>query len=204
MSREGIKVSDEAVRAATGRDWDEWVAFLDAAGAEGRSHREIVALVGDPGGVESGWWQQSVANGYEKLKGSRTIGMTTTSDFQVGVRRTFPIPASRAWSLVTSPEGVGAWLGAGASLRFEKGETYRLADGTTGVVRVVNPGESVRLTWHPEGWAKPSTIQIRVEDKGEKSVIAFHEEKLPDAAAREARLARFKAALDALGELAAV
>lgn len=203
MNRAGIKVSDEAVRAATGRDWDEWVAFLDAAGAEGRSHREIVALVGDPGGVESMWWRQNVANGYEKLKGLRTLGMTTQSDFQAGVRRTLPIPASRAWSLVTSPEGVRAWLGAGAALRFEEGETYQLDDGATGEVRVVKPEQSVRLTWRPEGWDKPSTIQVRVEDKGEKSVIAFHEEKLPDAAAREARTAHFKAALDALAALTA-
>ena len=34
-------IGDEAVRAKTGRDWAEWLAVLDAAGAAKMTHKEI-------------------------------------------------------------------------------------------------------------------------------------------------------------------
>ena len=51
-------VSDEAVSKATGRDWDEWIAALDRAGAATRTHKEIAKLLHGELGVVSGWWSQ--------------------------------------------------------------------------------------------------------------------------------------------------
>ena len=42
---------------ATGRDWDEWLDFLDALDAREMTHREIVGLVAEKGGLSNGWWQ---------------------------------------------------------------------------------------------------------------------------------------------------
>ncbi|NIQ58276.1 MAG: hypothetical protein GWN71_34515 [Gammaproteobacteria bacterium] len=103
-----------------------------------------MALVRDEG-VDSGWWQQMVTVGYEKLKGRRITGETQDADFQVGVSRTMDLPADDAWHLVTSPDGVQTWLGAGAPTLAE-GARYELHDGRC----VVNfheehlPDEAVR------------------------------------------------------------
>jgi uncharacterized protein YndB with AHSA1/START domain len=195
--------SDAAVLKATGRTWDQWEELLDGLGAAERSHREIVALVAGHGGEVSGWWQQSVAVGYEKLKGKRKTGETADAGVQVGVQRTLEVNPERAWQLLTSAEGVRAWLGAGARLRFEEGERYRTDDGAEGEVRVVRPGRHVRLTRHPKGWPRPSTMQVRVEGKGERAVIGFHEEHLPDLGERERRREHYAAAAETLKELAA-
>ena len=48
-------VSSKAVAAATGRDWDEWVEFLDRHGAQQLNHKDIVALIAGPGGLKNGW-----------------------------------------------------------------------------------------------------------------------------------------------------
>jgi len=194
--------SDEAVRKATGRGWREWEELLDGLGAEGLSHREIVALVAEHGGGVSGWWQQSVTVGYEKLKGKRKTGETADTGVQVGVQRTLEVNPERAWELLTSAEGLRAWLGTAARLRFEKGERYRTDDGAEGEVRVVRPGRHARLTRHPPGWPRPSTIQVRVEEKGARAVIGFHEEHLPDLGERERRRAHYAAAAETLKELA--
>lgn len=132
---------------------------------------------------------------------SREPGRTRDAGFQIGVRRTLPIDAAAAWDLVTSPRGVRAWLGTGRGLQWKPGATYLLADGAMGQVRAVEPGSHVRLTWEPEGWSRPSTIQVRVIPKHDRATVAFHQEHLPSARERESRRAHFRAALDALEEM---
>jgi uncharacterized protein YndB with AHSA1/START domain len=197
MSEERGGISDDAVRAATGRTPGEWEKLLDARDAADFSHKQIVALLEELG-VESGWWMQMLAVDYERRKGKRVLGQTAGTGFQIGAQRTLPIPPDEAWELLISPEGVRAWLG-GAAPRWEKGEKYALKDGSGGEVRVFKPGSHLRMTWQPEGWPRTSTIQVRVMPKGEgKSVISFHQEHLPGAAEREDRRRFFDAALDAL------
>ena len=200
-AKAGREVSDDAVRAATGRSWDEWEAELDARDAAGLSHREIVALLAD-GLVESGWWRQSVATTYEKRKGARVVGQTADTGFQVGVQRRVAMTLEDAWRLVTSAEGVRAWLGGARGLVLEKGAAYTADGGAAGVVRVAKPGSHLRVTWQPPGWARASTIQVRVIPAGEKTTISFHEEHLPGAAEREERRRHFEAALGELQRLA--
>ena len=201
MSASSIGPSDEAVRDATGRSWAEWQAALDGAGGQGMSHRELVAWL-EVGGVESGWWRQAVAVGYEKLTGRRVVGQTADGLFQVGVQRTLPLSGERAWALLTSPDGVRAWLGDGVDLAFQEGETYRTADGATGEVRVVRDGSHARLTRDSGVGDRPSTIQIRVEAKGDRAVVGMHEENLPGEKNREERRTHYRAALDRLEALA--
>lgn len=199
--KKGREVTDDAVRDATGRTWDEWAALLDSRGAADFSHKQLVALLAD-GLIESSWWQQSVAVAYEKKKGKRVLGQTSDGAFQVGVQRTLPLAHDAAWRLVTSPEGVRAWLGDAPGLALEKGAAYETKDGAAGEVRVAKPGSHLRITRRPPGWAKPSTIQVRVMPSGERTVLSFHEERLPGAAERNARRRHYEAAMDALQRLA--
>ncbi len=128
----------------------------------------------------------------------RPVGLTKDVGYQIGARRTLPVDLDTAWGLITAPEGVCVWLGGTGKIDFTKGAAYKLADGSTGEIRVFKPGSHLRMTWQPVGWPRPATIQVRVIPSRDKTVIAFHQEHLPDGAAREARRAHFIAALDAL------
>ncbi len=128
----------------------------------------------------------------------KPVGLTKDVGYQIGARRTLPVDLETAWRLVTSVEGLEVWLGKAGKMEFTKGAAYKLADGSEGEIRVFKPGSHLRLTWQPVGWPRPSTIQVRVVPSRDKTVIAFHQEHLPDGAAREARRAHFSAALDAL------
>lgn len=192
------RISDDAVQRATGRTWDEWIRWLDERGATAMSHKEIVVLLREQGGVESGWWQQMVTVGYERAKGLRVEGQTAEVGFEIGVTRTVPLPPGEVWRRLTGPEGVRAWLGDAPALRFEVGEAYHLADGTTGEVRVAVAGGRLRITRRPNGYPRATTVQLRVTPKGEKTVVAFHEEHLPNAEEREARRAQYRAAIEAI------
>jgi hypothetical protein len=93
-------MSDAAVRAATGCDWKAWVGALDFRGAERWSHRAIAASLASEHGL-SGWWAQTVAVGYERIKGLRAKGQRRDGSFEANRARSFPVPLAtlrRAWS----------------------------------------------------------------------------------------------------------
>lgn len=134
----------------------------------------------------------------EKTAGRRVVGQTKTAGFEVGARRTFAIPAQEAWEFLVSNEGVDIWLGVAAGLRLAVGETYATRDGSAGVIRVVNPGVNIRLSWQREGWGKASTIQVRTIPSGGQTVISFHHEGLAGAAEREQMRRHWLSVLDRL------
>ena len=127
------------------------------------------------------------------------VGKTKDAGFQVGVRRTFPISLEQAWKYLTSREGIAIWLDAADNFHLIKGATYQAQGGVSGEVRVVNRHENIRVTWQPKQWSQPSTIQVRVIPSGrDKTVVSFHQEKLPDAAAREQMQLHWTSVLDEL------
>ncbi|HLL05688.1 MAG TPA: SRPBCC domain-containing protein [Myxococcaceae bacterium] len=181
------RVSDSAVKEATGRDWKAWMRALDAAGAAELNHKQLVALVARE--AESTWWQQSIAVAYEQAHGKRVVGETATTGFQVGVVRTLPISAPELWDLVTKQ--AERWLGPGAKLKLEPGKGYEVpkrrgAPGVRGELRVVKPGQRLRMTWQPDGWKKPATLQLTLVPKARGAALHVHMDKLPDAKSREA------------------
>ena len=128
----------------------------------------------------------------------RPVGLTKDVGFQIGVRRTLPIQAEDAWRLLTSSKGVNIWLGVTSKLDFTKGAKYRLDNGAVGEVRVYGPNSHLRITWQPPDWPRASTIQIRVIPKGDRTVIAFHQEHLPGEKERAERRAYYISVLDEL------
>lgn len=181
------RVTDTAVKEATGRDWKAWMRALDSAGAAELTHKQLVAHLARE--VESSWWQQSIAVAYEQARGKRVVGETSTTGFQVGVVRTLPMTAPALWDMLT--QKAERWLGPGAALKLEPGKGYEVpkrrgAPGVRGELRVVKPGQRLRMTWQPDGWKKPATLQLTVMPKARGASLHVHMEKLPDAKAREA------------------
>ena len=195
-------MSHEAVARATGRDWNDWLQFLDGLGAENLNHKEIVALIAGPGQQSSGWWQQSVAIGYEQARGLRVVGQTSEGGFQIGVQKTLPLPAETAWSLLTEGPGRAVWLGTVDSLEFTRGERYQTDEGAWGEVRSVAAGQRVRLTWHSPELASPSTLQVYFAPSGDKTSVRFHQERLSSLEEREQMRQRWRDVLEKLSELA--
>ena len=191
-------VSDDAVAAATGRSWNEWIKFLDELGAGELTHKEIVALTAGPGELSSGWWQQSVTVGYEQAKGLRTVGQTSDAGFQVGVQKTLPVPPEAAWALLTGGPGRDLWLGRVEALEFRKGQRFRTVEGHEGEIRSCVPGERLRLTWSHPGLARTSTLQLYLAAAGERTSVRFHHERLSGSEERELMRSHWRRVLEEL------
>lgn len=203
MTRTLNGVSDAAVADATGRDWDGWLALLDDHDAAQLDHQALVALVADAG-VDRGWWQQTVAVGYELARDLREVGETADAGFQVGVQRTLPVAQDDLWERLLAPEGRAVWLGDVEAFDPTPGHRYETAGGTTGEVRTVAPGERLRLTWQPDGREASTTLQLSLacpRNDATRTTLRFHHEKLADADEREAQRERWRVALERLAGL---
>jgi uncharacterized protein YndB with AHSA1/START domain len=190
------KVSSVAVRKATSKSWDEWLEIIDTAGGADLTHKEIVAFLKENHEV-SPWWQQMITVGYEHARGKRVEGETAEAGFEIGVQKTLPFPLENIWEFITSEPGLKLWLGEVSALKWERGEAYRTSDGASGEVRVHRPLERIRLTWKPEAWEKPSTVQLTFISSGkQKTSVRFHHENIPDGETRETMRSRWKHSLE--------
>lgn len=108
------------------------------------------------------------------------------------------VPSEVAWRHLFEGEGRTAWLGQVDDFEPIPGASYRCDDGTTDDVRSVRPGQRLRLLWHPSGWTQPSTLQLTVQAKDERCIVAIHHEHLPDESTRQVMKERWTAFLKAL------
>lgn len=129
----------------------------------------------------------------------RPIGLTRDSGWQAGVRRTLPVSPEKAWEFLLSPDSVRVWLGGINPLVPEA--KFNLPDGTRCEITIFQPGSHLRMRWQPPDYAQPAILQVRLLPAGKNTIVAFHQEKLPDAAARQQRLAFYRTALARLVEL---
>ena len=83
-------MSDDAVKAKTGKTWKQWFAILDRAGAKKMSHQEIVKFLNSEHEVGP-WWQQMVTVTYEQQSGLRKAHQRPDG-YQISVSRTLNAP----------------------------------------------------------------------------------------------------------------
>ncbi|WP_084076896.1 hypothetical protein [Demequina sp. NBRC 110057] len=81
------ETSDDTLREATGRGWDEWVAIIDAGPARGLGHTQIADWVKAETDIVSWWWAQNVTVGYERITGLRLPGQMKDGTFTVSRSR---------------------------------------------------------------------------------------------------------------------
>jgi uncharacterized protein YndB with AHSA1/START domain len=194
------------VNRATGRTWEQWIAFIDRHGGEDLDHKGIVKLLAHEGAVQSGWWQQMVTVGYEHAKGRRRTGETADAGFQVGVQRALPLGRQALWELLTSGPGLRTWLGSVRKPTLEPGAVLETRDGTRAEIRTLRSGQRLRLHYQPGARARATTLQLSLScprNTPDRTTLRFHHEKLASQTQREQMRAHWRAVLDRLEALAA-
>jgi len=64
------KMSDEAVKAKTGKDWKGWLAVLDKFDVKKKGHTLAAKYLREKHGLDE-WWSQAVTIRYEWERGLR-------------------------------------------------------------------------------------------------------------------------------------
>lgn len=153
------RMSDEAVKAKTGKKWDQWFAILDKAGAQEMSHKDIVKLLNSKHDVGP-WWQQMVTVTYEQARGMRDQH-EKPGGYQISVSRTVNAPLAKLYKAVANEKSRSEWLSE---------------DGLA--VRKATTNKSMRVTWK-DG---KSSLEINFYPKSDgKSQVVVQHSKLADA-----------------------
>ncbi len=151
-------ISDEAVKAGSGKTWPEWFAILDAGSGTKLGHKGIVALLGEHQRLGP-WWRQMVAVAYEQARGLRQVHQTPEG-FQLSVSRTVEVPADALFRAWTDEQARSIWL-PGAEL----------------TIRRATPSKSLRITW-----SDGSTVDVSISARGKsRSQLVLDHKRLQDA-----------------------
>ena len=97
-------------------------------------------------------------------------GSTAPDTVEVSAVLTHDI--SHVWHVLSTNDGVAAFLGEGAKLG-NKGEHWQAADGTHGVWRSYHPMEQVRLSWHADADAPRSLVDLHLAPQGEQTFVSI-------------------------------
>lgn len=101
-SREWVsdpEIGDEAIRANTGRGWDEWCDLIERWPGHTEGHTAIAAYLREEHGVDA-WWSQSVTVGYERIAGIRLPHQRPDGTFTADKSRTVSIDADELRQLL--------------------------------------------------------------------------------------------------------
>jgi hypothetical protein len=107
----GPKVSDEAVKAKTGKIWSGWFSALDKAGAKQLGHSAIAQLLVTKHGVP-GWWSQMITVEYELSRGLREKHQKSDG-YSVSATKTIATTLSDLYEATASETRRKHWLPKG-------------------------------------------------------------------------------------------
>lgn len=170
-------MSDDAVKARTGKVWSEWFRILDAAGAKKMTHQEIARLLHTKHQVGP-WWTQMVTVTYERARGLRDKHQKP-GGYEISVSRTVDASVSKAFKAWTDAKTRKKWL------------------PTNLTIRKATTNKSLRISWED---GKTSVAAAFLPKGSDKCQVVAQHSKLPDAKAAAKMKAFWARALDRLKE----
>jgi uncharacterized protein YndB with AHSA1/START domain len=177
-TRKSATISDESVRAKTGKTWSQWFAILDEAGCAGMNHKEIVAILDQQHQVD-GWWRQMVTVTYEQARGLRDKHQKPDG-YSISGSRVINAPIAALFKAWNDTRTRRRWLDAEL------------------VIRRSTENKSLRITW-ADG---KTNVTVNLYEKGAaKSQVAVQHEKLASASEAARMKAYWAEALDRLKKI---
>ena len=171
-------MSDEKVAKATGCGWEKWVYVLDRAHATEMSHRDLARYIRDNYQTPD-WWTQTVAVGYERIRGLRARGQQRSGTWEINKSKTLAVPMAALYAAFRDARKRAKWLDAKLT------------------VRAATPNKSMRIAWD-DGTA----VDVGFYPRGEaKSQVAVSHRKLASKADADRMRAFWTERLAALGTL---
>jgi uncharacterized protein YndB with AHSA1/START domain len=152
-------VTDDAVKASTGKTWVEWCKILDKAGARMMDHKEIALLLQEQLGLTR-WWSQMVAVGYENERGIRQDerGEPCGKRYEVTISKLVIAPRAAVWAAWQDPGALARWL---PDAKFEISKTV--------------PHKILHLHWPGE-----TRVAVRLYERRGKTRVVVSHAKVPE------------------------
>jgi hypothetical protein len=159
-------MSDEAVKAKTGKTWKQWFVALDKAGGQTLSHKDIVSVLKDKHGVPP-WWCQMVTVEYERARGLRTRH-EKADGFSVSISKTIAAELAAVYDATTNARTRKTWFAQGAFVQSSTTENKYLRGNWNGTARL-------EIGFYAKGAGK-AQINVQVNKLGKETDVARERE----------------------------
>lgn len=149
--------SDEVIREATGRGWDEWCDLIDAWPGNDDGHAAIATFVQDQHDI-GGWWAQSVTVGYERITGRRLPHQRPDGTFSASRSATIRVDTQALRTALLEEEGRAS-----------------LFPGMETELRSRPSSKNIRLR------VGPGTAELAIDERDDgRAKVTVQHEKLPE------------------------
>jgi hypothetical protein len=172
-------ISEEKVKAATGKGWMGWFVILSRMDVTTLPHKEVAKRLKEKYGAPS-WWAQMIAVEYERARGGRKKNERAGGTYAVNVTKVMPVALGKLFAAATAKHK--DWFPPGAFT-----ETSKTKD----------------KYWRGK-WKKDRKLEFGFYAKGDgKASIALEIGKLPSEADVDKERAAWKKAMEKLLSLLA-
>ncbi len=163
-------ISNEAVAAKTGREWDVWFGILDRWGARNKDHATIARYLKTKYKLAP-WWSQTVTVRYELERGKRVLGERADGKFEVSVQRTIASSATKAYDAFSDPKVLSKWFTTKAHADLKVGGQYSNADGDQGTFVNIEPRRRLKFTWDNTDHCPGTLVEVTFTPNGGRKVV---------------------------------
>ena len=185
--------SDAALQRETGRSRAEWLAVIEASGADGRTAigRMLQGEKLDPAWIPVLLVDHEARAGIVEKDG-RPKG------YSICATKTVSADAARAYDAFTTAADLDAWFGAGTSVAARDGGELSNVDGNRATFTKLRPGKTLVLTWSTPDLAPGSVIEVLFQPKGDKTGLVVNHTRIHSAHEADTVRAMWATALGAL------
>src|SRR5687768_744156 len=189
-------MEDADVKAATGKQWEQWFHLLDSAGGTEPGRRAITDRLMKEHGLAA-WWAQTIAVEYERAravheKDGRPKG------YAICVTKTIAATPERIFDAFGDPALLGAWLGSGAKADFKEGGAFSTTDGNRGRYTKVARPKTLRFVWEDNDPSAATTVELKLTPNGAKCGLVLNHERIQTRAHADGLRAAWISAIDKL------
>jgi len=122
-------ISDDSIRANTGRRLGDWYKILEKAGARMMDQTEMRLHVENNYGIPR-WWSNMIVLGYQQERGLRQRHQRVGLRYEIDRSRSIKAPIGKVWAAWQDPGVLSCWMPPG---QF--------------AIRSVRPQKALHLTW---------------------------------------------------------
>lgn len=166
------KISDEAVAAKTGKNWQEWFKILDSKEAKDLDHKGIVDVLYKNYKEIGGWWCQMIAVCYEQERGLRKEYEKCDGSYETSVGKTIDASVQSAFKAWLDKKTCSKWLDAEFTV------TKSTANKS---IRIKwNDDTRVSVNFYPKGGAKCQVVvqHMKLKETLVNRTKSYWQEKL--------------------------
>lgn len=163
--------TEATIKAKTGCTWKRWVGALDYIGADKWSHTKRARYIAETYKID-GWWAQTVAVGYERIKGQRAIGQRLDGSYEASKSKVFPVSLARLYRAWSHAKTRKAWLAEEFKVTTaNRNKTLRIKwpDGSNVAVLFLRKGATK---------AQVSVQHMKLDKEGQGKMREFWKDRL--------------------------